>query len=80
MYAIGIGPDVVLSQLETIASRPEYGFRTEAASLPIVSSQLTDMIRQGKVLFLEVSVLSNILLSTYFDLYWVSPTLELIAE
>lgn len=62
VYSIGIGPDVVPSELETIASRPEYVFRTEVASLPLVSSQLTDMIRQGKVLFIDVSVLSIILL------------------
>ena len=65
VYSIGIGPDVVSSQLETIASRPEYVFRTEVASLPIVSSQLTDMIRQGKVLFIDVSNISLPPILTY---------------
>lgn len=65
VYSIGIDPDVVPSQLETIASRPEYVFRTEVASLPIVSSQLTDMIRQGKVLFIDVSNISLPPILTY---------------
>ena len=47
VYSVGIGPNVVPSELEAVASRPEYVFKVQADSLPIISSQLTDMIRQG---------------------------------
>ena len=49
VFSVGIGPNAVLSELETVASRPEYAFKVETANLPILSSQLTDMMRQGKV-------------------------------
>lgn len=49
VYSVGIGPNVVLSELEAVASRPEYVFKAQTASLPIISSQLTDMIHQGKL-------------------------------
>ena len=49
VYSFGVGPNVVPSELETVASRPEYVFRAQTSSLPILSSQLTDMIRQGKL-------------------------------
>lgn len=49
VYSFGIGPNVVPSELETVASRPEYVFRAQTTSLPILSSQLTEIIRQGKL-------------------------------
>lgn len=47
IYSVGIGPNVIPSELEVIASRPEYVFRTQTSSLPILASQLNGMIRQG---------------------------------
>lgn len=48
VYSFGIGPNVVPSELEAVASRPEYVFRSQTASLPILASQLSAMIRTGK--------------------------------
>ena len=49
VYSIGIGPNVVPSELEAVASRPEYVFKARTDSLPILVSKLTDMMRQGKI-------------------------------
>ena len=50
IYSVGIGPNVIPSELEAIASRPEYVFRAQTTGLPILASQLNSMIRQGKLL------------------------------
>ena len=50
IYSVGIGPNVIPSELETIASRPDNVFRTQTTSLPILASQLNGMIRQGMFL------------------------------
>ena len=47
IYSVGIGPNVIPSELEAIASRPEYVFRTQTTSLPILASQLNGLMRQG---------------------------------
>lgn len=49
IYSIGYGANVVPSELEAIASRPDYVFRTQIATLPIISSQLIARIRQGNL-------------------------------
>lgn len=50
IYSVGIGPNVIPSELEAIASRPDNAFRTQTTSLPILASQLNGMIRQGMFL------------------------------
>ena len=50
IYSVGIGPNVIPSELEAIASRPDNVFRTQTTSLPILASQLNGMIRQGMFL------------------------------
>lgn len=47
IYSVGVGPNVIPSELEAIASRPEYLLRTQTTGLPILASQLNGMIRQG---------------------------------
>ena len=50
IYSVGIGPNVIPSELEAMASRPEYIFRAQTTSLPILASQLNGLIRQGKLM------------------------------
>ena len=59
IYSVGIGPNVIPSELEAIASRPDNVFRTQTTSLPILASQLNGMIRQGMFLlhFLSLIIL-----------------------
>lgn len=41
---------MIPSELEAMASRPEYVFRAQTTSLPILASQLNGLIRQGKLI------------------------------
>ena len=47
VYAVGIGSSAVPLELGSVASRPEFVFQAGAATLPILSSQLTAMIHRG---------------------------------
>ena len=62
VFALSIGPSVVPSELEAIASRPENIFSANAvSSLPILASQLTDMMRQGRRFHCNCSIVQSAL-------------------
>ena len=64
LYAIGIGPDAVQSQLEDVASSNDYVYsRAPAASLGLYTSSLSQAVRRGR----RVSLLVSLLISSSFN-------------
>lgn len=78
IYSLGIGPNVVPSELEAIASRPENVLRSQTASLPIIASQLNAMIRSGKVYDVKALHVLDINSSNFISFYFNGFVLRLL--